>query len=185
MTGSTFASSLAGWQNFYLAVASSSAALLGLLFVGVSISLTSMTVAERTDLRTMANLAFSNLLYLLGLSLVMLIPAADVSLLAISFVCIALLGLLRIGRRVVGLVRGGSHAWRHRGTIRRVAWTVAADLLLIFVAVSLAASGDARWLLALTIVVAVLLLGAADVAWALLVREGVETATPPDRSAAP
>lgn len=94
----------------------------------------------------------------------------------ISFACTAMLGLLRVVRRAAGLVRGGSTAWRRRATIRRVAWTVAADLLLIYVAAALASSGDGRWFMALTIVVAVLLLGAADVAWALLVRESEEAA---------
>jgi hypothetical protein len=41
-------------------------------------------------------------------------------------------------------------------------------------AASYQVSGDARWLLATTIVVFVLLLGAADVSWDLLVRESEE-----------
>ena len=87
-------------------------------------------------MRQHANLAFSNLLYLLGLSLVVLIPASGMGVVVISF------------------------------TVRRLGWTFAADLLLLYVAFAFSSTADPRWLLATPIVVAVLLLGAADVAWA-------------------
>jgi hypothetical protein len=169
-----FEVALDSWHDFYLAVASASAALLGLLFVGVSINLSSITAAERVDLRTRANLAFSNLLYLLGLSLIVLVPGSDAGTLAISFTVVAGLGLLRIVRRVIALLRAKDKTWKQRDTFRHLAWTVVADLLLLYIAASIASSGDARWLIALTIVVAVLLLGAADVSWDLLVRESDE-----------
>ena len=166
-----FTEALASWHDFYLAVASASAALLGLLFVGVSINLAAITAAARPDLRAHANLAFSNLLYLLGLSLVILIPGADPSTITISFAVIALLGLARVVRRAAGLFRGKSREGRHWGILRRLGWTVAADVLLLYVAFVLASTGDARWLLATAVVVGILLLGAADVSWDLLVRE--------------
>jgi hypothetical protein len=170
----TFQVTLDSWHDFYLAAGSASAALLGLLFVGVSINLSAISAVERVDLRTRANLAFSNLLYLLGISLIILVPGSDAGTLAISFTVVAGLGLLRIVRRVVGLRRAGDGAWKERATIRRLAWTFAADVVLIFIAASLASSGDARWLTGLTVVVFVLLVGAADVSWDLLVRESEE-----------
>ena len=179
MDPTAFQVTVDSWHDFYLATASASAALLGLLFVGVSINLSTITAAERLDLRTRANLAFSNLLYLLGLSLIVLIPGVDAGSLAISFTFVATLGLLRLVRRVVGLVRTNGGLWRQRDTLRRLAWTFVADLLLLYIAASLASSGDARWLLALTIVDFVLLIGAADVSWDLLVRES-EEARPTD-----
>ena len=174
MDPTAFQVTVDSWHDFYLATASASAALLGLLFVGVSINLSTITAAERLDLRTRANLAFSNLLYLLGLSLIVLIPGVDAGSLAISFTFVAALGLLRLVRRVVGLVRTNGGLWRQRDTLRRLAWTFVADLLLLYIAASVASSGDARWLLALTIVDFVLLIGAADVSWDLLVRESEE-----------
>ena len=179
MDPTAFQVTVDSWHDFYLATASASAALLGLLFVGVSINLSTVTAAERLDLRTRANLAFSNLLYLLGLSLIVLIPGVDAGSLAISFTFVAALGLLRLVRRAVGLVRTNGGIWRQRDTLRRLAWTFVADLLLLYIAASLASSGDARWLLALTIVDFVLLIGAADVSWDLLVRES-EEARPTD-----
>jgi hypothetical protein len=171
---SAFQAAVGSWHDFYLALASAAAALLGLLFVGVSINLSTITAAERVDLRTRANLAFSNLLYLLGLSLILLIPNNDAGSLAISFTVVAALGLLRIVRRVLGLVRAKGRLWTQRDTLRRLAWTFVADVLLLYIAASLASSGDGRWLLALTIVDFVLLIGAADVSWDLLVRESEE-----------
>ncbi len=174
MDQAAFEAAVSSWHDFYLAVASASAALLGLLFVGVTISLSSMSAAGRVDLRTTANLAFSNLLYLLGLSLVVLVPGRDASFLAISFTFIAVLGLLRIARRAVALQQADSTWWRRRSTVRRLAYTFVADLLLVAIAVSLARTGDPDVLLATTIVVLVLLLGSADVSWDLLVRETEE-----------
>ena len=171
MDPAAFTATLDSWHDFYLAVGSASAALLGLLFVGVSINLASVVAAERVDLRTRANLAFSNLLYLLGISLIVLIPGPEVDTVAISFAVIAALGLLRIVRHARALRRESHVAWKRHGTIRRLTWTFVADVLLLGIAGALAATGDGGWLMAAPIVVAVLLLGSADVAWDLLVRE--------------
>lgn len=168
---SQFARVLTSWHDFYLAVASASAALLGLLFVGVSINLASIAAAERVDLRTKADVAFSNLLYLLGIALIVLIPGIDPRSLAISFASVAALGLLRLVRRVGGLRGERTRLATQWSTVRRLAWTFAADLLLLVVARNVALTGDADWLFALLIVVFVLLIGAADVAWGLLVLE--------------
>ena len=77
MSGAEFASSIVGWHDFFLATSGASAALLGLLFVGVSINLATIAAAERVDLRARARLAFANLLYVLGISLVMLIQSRN------------------------------------------------------------------------------------------------------------
>ncbi len=164
---------LDSWHDFYLAAGSASAALLGLLFVGVWINLSAISGAERVDLRTQADLAFSNLL-----SLVALIPDAESDTLAISFTFIAALGLVRIARRVLSLWQARGGLWKRRDTLRRLAWTFVADLVLLYIAESLATTGDAKWLLATPIVVFVLLVGAADVAWGLLVRESESVAPP-------
>ena len=65
MSEAAFAAAIIGWHDFYLAAAGASAALLGLLFVGVSINLGAIAAQERPDLRARAGLAFSNLIYVL------------------------------------------------------------------------------------------------------------------------
>jgi hypothetical protein len=172
--GSVFQAGVDSWHDFYVAVGSASAALLGLLFVGVSINLSSIAAAKRADVRTRADLAFSNLLYLLCLSLIVLIPSADAYSLAVSLAAVAAVGLARIGYRVVRLILGGDQSWKGRATIRRLSWTLVADLVLLYVAASLAARQDAIPLYYATFVVFVLLIGAADVAWGLLVEESEE-----------
>lgn len=174
MNASTFQASVESWHDFYLAVGSASAALLGLLFVGVSINLSSITAAKRADLRTRANLAFSNLLYLLCISLIVLIPSSDATSLAVSFTAVAAVGLLRNASRVIGLIHGKDRSWKGFATIRRLSWTVVADLVLLYVAALLASRGDAVALYYATGVVFVLLIGSADVAWGLLVEESEE-----------
>lgn len=171
MSAQAFAASLESWHDFYLAVGSASAALLGLLFVGVSINLGQVAAAARPDLRTRANLAFSNLLYLLGVSLVVLIPGSDPSTVAISFGVIAVLGLVRTTRHALGLRRMKDGALGGRSMVRSLGWTVAADVVLAYVAVQIASTGDGGYVRVTPIVVGVLLLGAADAAWDLLVRE--------------
>jgi hypothetical protein len=172
--GSVFQTGVDSWHDFYIAVGSASAALLGLLFVGVSINLSSIAVAKRADVRTRADLAFSNLLYLLCVSLIILIPNVDAYSLAVSLTAVAAVGLIRIGRRVRGLIRGKDGSWKGGATIRRLSWTLAADGVLLYVAASLAARNDAVPLYYATFVVFVLLIGAADVAWGLLVEETEE-----------
>lgn len=166
-----FDATLASWHDFYLAVGSASAALLGLLFVGVSISVSSLPGPERRDVTTRANLAFSNLLYLLGLSLIVLMPDSDADTIAISFAVIAGLGLLRIARRARQFRFTSGHRRFEWDTIRKVGWTVAADVLILWIAWRIAVTGEATSLLATPVIVLILLVGAADVAWDLLVRE--------------
>jgi hypothetical protein len=171
MGASAFQAGVQSWHDFYLAVGSASAALLGLLFVGVSINLASITAVERTDLRTRANIAFSNLLYLLCISLIVLIPGADAVSLAVSFTAVAAVGLIRSAGRGIRLIRGGDRSRKGLATLRRLSWTVVGDLVLLYVAASLASSRDAVALYYASGVVFVLLVGSADVAWGLLVEE--------------
>jgi hypothetical protein len=168
-----FQAALETWHDFYLAVGSASAALLGLLFVGVSINLAAITAAERVDLRARANQAFSNLLYLLALSLILLIPGMDPASLAISLAFLASAGLLRLGRRIVGLVRSKDRR-RRLATLRRMSWTLIADVVLLYVAWSIGSDHNAQSLAYATFGVFVLIVGAADIAWDMMVREGDE-----------
>jgi hypothetical protein len=181
MAPSAFQVGVDSWHDFYLAAGSASAALLGLLFVGVSINLSAITAADRADLRARADLAFSNLLYLLCISLVVLIPGADSLSLAISFAAIATVGLVRISRRIVGVIRAARGLRTSLATIRRISWTLVADLVLLYVAGTIASRGDAIPLYYATFVIFVLLVGSADVAWGLLV---VESEEPPSHRSA-
>lgn len=174
MSEAAFTTSVLGWHDFYLAAAGASAALLGLLFVGVSINLAAITGKERVDLRAKAGLAFTNLVYVLSISLIMLIANPAPQGLGLPIGAIAALGLVRVASRLIAVLR--AHGIKgQRGTFRRMGWTVVADLVLGYVAVSLLTSGDARVIVFVTASMFILLIGAADVAWEMLVQVSEET----------
>ena len=88
MSVSAFSAAVTGWHDFYLAAAGASAALLGLLFVGVSINLAATAAKERPDLRARAGLppvvlytaGDARIVVLLSAGvLILLIGAADVA----------------------------------------------------------------------------------------------------------
>jgi len=179
MTGEQFGAVLATWHDFYLATAGASAALLGLLFVGVSINLSTITATERVDLRARAAQAFSNLVFILVISLILLVPDSPPAAIAAGLIAVAVFGLVRVvlNLRSLRVLRGQRHrAGSLRSTVRRIGWTAVADAILIFTAWRIWDSGGAAVVLPnLIAVVLLLLIGAADLSWEILTEVGAET----------
>lgn len=169
MSGSAFADAILGWHDFFLATAGASAALLGLLFVGVSINLGTIAAAERVDLRARARPAFANLLYVLGISLVMLIPNPEAHGIGAGIAAIAGLGLVRIGRGVTVVVGNRDRLRDQLPTLRRMGRTAAGGFILLYVAIACFANADAKSTVLLMAAVLILLIEAADVSWEMLV----------------
>jgi len=174
VTPAEFAPAIEAWHDFYLAVAGASAALLGLLFVGVSINLAAIAAAERLDLRALAGQAFVNLVYVLFVALVMLVPAPEPHAVAIGLGVIAVLGLVRVARNLRSIARGRPRIVDQLPVVRRFAWTVIADLALLAVALNFYSVADARMAAFLIVAVFVLMIGAADVAWSVLVKASTD-----------
>ncbi|HYK96148.1 MAG TPA: hypothetical protein VE011_09835 [Candidatus Dormibacteraeota bacterium] len=169
MTPDAFAATVLGWHDFFLAAAGASAALLGLLFVGVSINLAAIAADERVDLRARAGQAFTNLVFVLLIGLIMLIPDNDPRLLALGLAVVAAVALARVAINVFGLVRARAHMRDRYSTLRRIGWTAVANVVLAFTAWRLWDSDGAADVIGnLVIVVFVLLIGAADIAWEML-----------------
>jgi modulator of FtsH protease len=164
----TFATVIASWSNVFLAEAGASAALLGLLFVGVSINLNAIALAERADLRAKAEQAFSNLLYVLAISLVLLGPDSDATGNAVMLGAVGVVALLRTLRNL-RTVRALGRLPANGGTLRRFGWTVAAAVLLLYVAARFWVAADGKATVFILVATLVLLLGAADTAWEMLV----------------
>ena len=157
------------WHDFFLATAGAAAALLGLLFVGASINLTALAAAERTDLRARAGQAFTNLVFVLVIALIMLIPDPEPDSPAASLGVVAGVGLVRAGQNLITVVREGPGLPNRLSTLRRIAWTVIADAILAFTAWRIwQSSGTAAVISNPAIVVFVLMIGAADIAWQIL-----------------
>ena len=168
MDPQAFAATLASWSNVFLAEAGASAALLGLLFVGVSINLNAIGLAARADLRAKAEQAFANLLYVLAISLILLGPDSDPIGDAVALGAIALVGLARVARNIV-TIRGLNERLLTRSTLRRFGWTVAAALLLLYVATRFWIDADGKATVFVLVATLVLMLGAADTSWEMLV----------------
>jgi hypothetical protein len=169
MTPEAFAVAELGWHDFFLAGAGASAALLGLLFVGVSINLAAITGEERIDLRARASQAFLNLVAVLVIAMLMLVPDPTPRSIAIALGLIATLGLLRVIQNVRTVVAGPRRFGGRVQTARRIGWTAVADVILIYTAARIWASSDATAIENLVTAVFVLMIGAADVAWEMLV----------------
>src|SRR2546425_12714970 len=118
MSQAAFSAAITGWHDFYLAAAGASAALLGLLFVGVSINLAAIAAKERPDLRARAGLAFTNLIYVLIVSLILLIADPEPHGIAIGLGAVAGIGLVRTVRGLYVRLRV-QHRWRDRLPIVR------------------------------------------------------------------
>jgi modulator of FtsH protease len=176
MTPATFATTVLGWHDFFLAAAGASAALLGLLFVGVSINLAAIAADERVDLRARAGQAFTNLVFVLLIGLIMLIPNPDARLLGAALGLLAAVALIRVALNVANVIRARTHTFGRFATLRRIGWTAIANVVLAFSAWRIwDSNGAADIMINLVIVVAVLLIGAADIAWEMLTevsREG-------------
>jgi hypothetical protein len=169
MNAQAFAAAELGWHDFFLAAAGASAALLGLLFVGVSINLAAIAGEERVDLRARAGQAFANLVFALVIGLLMLIPDPDPVSIAFGLAVVAGLGLLSVARNLFPVVRRRARVRNWVQIARRIAWTAIADLILIFTASRIGFAADSAAIQNLVTVVFVLLIGAADVAWEMLV----------------
>jgi modulator of FtsH protease len=169
VTPQAFAAAELGWHDFFLAAAGASAALLGLLFVGVSINLAAIAGEERVDVRARAGQAFVNLVFALVIALLMLIPDPDPVSIAFGLAVVAGLGLLSVARNLYPVFRSRTLIRNWAQIARRFGWTAIADLILIFTAWRVWSSADATAIQNLVTVLFVLLIGAADAAWEMLV----------------
>lgn len=163
-----FAASIASWSNVFLAEAGASAGLLGLLFVGVSINLNAIGGPERADLRARAEQAFSNLLYVLAISLVLLGPDSDASGNAIALGAVGVVAILRTFGNI-RTVRRLAWARLNRAALRRFSWTIVAAVLLVYVAARYWSAADGKATVFVLVATLVLMFGAADTAWEMLV----------------
>jgi len=163
------------WHDFFLAAAGGAAALLGLLFVAVSLNLDDIADPAHPDLRVLADQSFTNFLFALLVSLLMLVPSPYLNPASAEGVLagVGAVGLIRIARRTAATLRQGVHAWGPVYTLRRLGAPAGASACLLVAAALLirADEGAFYWLLAAALV---FLLSAADSSWDLLVRVGAQ-----------
>ena len=90
----TYQSDIAGWHDFYLTCGSASAALVGLLFVGLSLHI--RVVVTNPDVRSLARVTLTNFVDVLLVSLFLVSPSQSSSAagLELIIVCVVSLGLI-------------------------------------------------------------------------------------------
>ena len=153
------------WHDFYATAGGASAALVGLLFVGVSIHLDA--VVSRPDVRATARGAFQSLIAVLIVALVSLVPQIDPQSLGWALVGLGTVGMVGAAYATRGMF-GADLLLGARRAVRKMGLRFAGLALLIFVGVLfLVGSGGAQlWLMT---AVFVLLGSSAQTAWGLLI----------------
>lgn len=167
--GTTFQAEVATWGDFYSLPGAAAAALLGLLFVALSLRL-GIFRRHREDIQDSAALAFATLLVAIGVSALMLAPNRDRLTTALGLAIVAIVGLAaevwvwRVMQRLLSASRmpeplsNGAVRWVVRHTVGCVGLLLAALLIwighlhglgvLAFVTGFLLASGSASiWML--------------------------------------
>ena len=161
------------WHDFYLTAGAASATLIGLLFVGLSINLDTVTADEGSGLRLLAEQAFSNFVFVLLIALFVLIPNQDPESLTVELAIVGALGAVRVARRWRSFGRRADRFGGQTYLFRRLGVPGLASVVLVLVAFWFPrdALGAFFWLLA---VVLIFLTSAADSSWDLLVEVGRE-----------
>ena len=170
MDSDAFIRYIGEWESFYLAAATASATLVGLLFVGISLNVDEVMAPDRPDLRALAEQAFASFTYVLLVSLFFLIPRQDPISLGIELATLGIIGLARV---TLSLARSRTaprdHRWGRAWIARRMLLPGVAYAGLTIVGYGVTQlQPDA--LTTLVAVLFVLLTSAADSSWDLLVR---------------
>ncbi|HEX5588956.1 MAG TPA: hypothetical protein VFX65_01535 [Candidatus Limnocylindrales bacterium] len=155
---------LFAWRDFYGAVANASAALVGLVFVGLSIRLTRSALPASA--KALALVSLANLLYPLYVSLAMLLPTGApgvqaTALLLPAAVCLLELAVaFRLERRAHDVISRPSAVYRY-------VLPLAASLVLVAGALGLLASAEVA-LFAPVVFIGVMFVVGSHNAWTLL-----------------
>jgi hypothetical protein len=159
---------MAAWSSFFSVIGSASAALLGLLFVSISINAPATLGKGQEHSRRLAEQAFQNYLAVLLVALLALFPHMDIDTFGRITLGFCALWLTWMGVRIYqGATGGGTLEFRLRA-LRRHLPTLIGYSLLVGAALHMALTNEDElaWLAAALMV---LLLSTAEVSWQFLV----------------
>ncbi|HUI90085.1 MAG TPA: hypothetical protein VLX61_15305 [Anaerolineales bacterium] len=167
----TFPQIVEGWRDFYHLIGDASAALLGLLFVSLSLNVRAVTRTGNAGLRLLAVQAFISYLSTLMFAVIFLIPNQGPMGLGLPMMGIGLIVLSVTVFRIRETRRGGSRPWNRGRLAFRFAVPLVcfAAVLMIAVSVLLGQTAGLYWFVP---VVIVLFWIASINAWELLLRLG-------------
>jgi hypothetical protein len=158
------------WQVFYATIAASSATLVGLLFVSMSLNLGMFAGTKNIGLKKLAAQTLTNFLYVIVFALIFLIPRLGPIGLGVPLMCNGFAGLISTVSHLHTVLSHIPRGISRRDTFVRAAMTLVAFLVLIIVSflVMVRANADSlNWLVAPMIL---LLISASLNTWSLLIR---------------
>ena len=155
------------WHDFYLMAGGASAALLGLLFVALTIQIRAITANAHPELRGTAELILGNFVIILVISFVALVPGQTRLSLGIDLAIVGLYGGVRTVFQVLYVRRHGT-GLGPQFRLLTVSTAAVASLALIVIGAIVASGRDEPFALVALIVI-VLAVVATRGAWDLLV----------------
>jgi hypothetical protein len=164
-----FSTRIQEWQMFYATLATTTATLVGLLFVSLSINIDLINQPQNAPLLIRARQAFASFLYILTISLNFLIPHSVTASLGPLLVILSALGIFGLARRMRETLREPSDSGKLIRYLREYWLLVVAYLgmFLVAIGVLLGNTDSLYWLVGVWMV---LLVSASRDCWTLLVQ---------------
>lgn len=163
------------WHDFYLMAGTASATLIGLLFVSVSLHVDLITDPAATGVLASARRAFISFIIIVLIALMFLVPGQSPRGLGLPLVVLALIDLGRMVNVTRVMRRERDRMAELLGTMTdygRFGLGLASSIGLLAVSITILA-GTAQYLYWLVAVIAILLVGAAENCWNLLLNLAV------------
>ncbi|MBU1626629.1 hypothetical protein KKB18_04595 [bacterium] len=164
-----FAQTVEGWHDFYHVIGDVAAALMGLLFVSLSLNADVIIKKANTDLRVLATQTFTSFINVLMIAVIFLIPNQDPQGLGIPLLGIDCFGLYSTISRYLLVKHDLPRVWRTGGVARRFIMPTICFIVLLIIAisVSIGKTSGFYWLVPILIL---FLLDAIFNSWDLLLR---------------
>lgn len=169
----SFAADIVAWHDFYMLAGSAAAALLGLLFVAVSLHIDIISKArESGDVIAFARQAFANFLIILSFAFIFVIPEQDPIGTGVPLLLIGLLELWQTANLWKSYEFGGKEkrvldVWQFR--MRLLIPNTVCYIALIFISVSLLYK-NTDYIGWMVLVIIWLIIAASQSAWILMLR---------------
>ena len=165
----TFIQAVNGWHDYYHVIGDAAAALMGLLFVSLSLNVKEITRKANADLRMVAAQTFTSFICLIMFAVLFLIPDQGPMGLGLPMLGIDLVMLYVTVQRFWKARRKQSRFWRRGRLVLRFAIPAVCFMTILIVAITvlLGKTGGLYWFVPVTIS---LIWDASINAWNLLLR---------------
>jgi hypothetical protein len=164
-----FAQAVNGWHDYYHVIGDAAAALMGLLFVSLSLNAGVITRKDNEDLRALAAQTFTSFICLIMFALLFVIPNQGPRGLGLPMLGIDLIMLFVTAKRVLQVRRKGARLWGRGSLMLRFIIPTICFVIILVVAITvlLGMTGGLYWFVPVTIL---LIWDASLNAWDLLLR---------------